>query len=157
MKRYRERVSGYLREGPGGVNLEKWGLYASLAGGAYLLWQLYQTITNPNKGTAFEGTGVVGTAANVMNQVSGGLPEKIGRALGGGLYSLFNPGSADRAISPTFMVYFPSENALHAIPSNQVSNGGVFSYGSQRYRIVILKTVQTMPNGVRFSKVAMPL
>jgi hypothetical protein len=39
-----------------------------------------------NKGTAYEGAGVVGTLGNVTNQVSGGLLGNIGSWLGGAIF-----------------------------------------------------------------------
>lgn len=42
------------------------------------------------RGTAFEGTGVVGTLAAGVNAASGGLLEKAGSSIGGWLFDLLN-------------------------------------------------------------------
>lgn len=40
-------------------------------------------VANPNKGTDFEDTGVIGTLGNVANTASGGLLARFGSFLGG--------------------------------------------------------------------------
>jgi hypothetical protein len=53
--------------------------------------QAAAAIADVNKGTAYEGTGVVGTLGNAANQVSGGVLADAGTSLGGWLYEFMNP------------------------------------------------------------------
>lgn len=46
------------------------------------------SIAELNKGTPYEGFGVVGTLGNATNQALGGLPERIGGWIGGKLADL---------------------------------------------------------------------
>lgn len=50
-----------------------------------------QAVADVNKGTAYEGTGVVGTLGNAANQASGGLFESIGSWLGNTVYDVTHP------------------------------------------------------------------
>jgi len=44
-----------------------------------------KAVAEVNKGTVYEGAGVVGTLGNATNQLSGGFFERIGSAIGGKL------------------------------------------------------------------------
>jgi len=44
-----------------------------------------KAVADVNKGTSYEGAGVVGTLGNVSNELSGGFFERIGSAIGGKL------------------------------------------------------------------------
>jgi hypothetical protein len=44
-----------------------------------------KAVGDVNKGTSYEGAGVVGTLGNVTNQVSGGFFERLGSSIGGAL------------------------------------------------------------------------
>lgn len=46
-------------------------------------------VANVNKGTAYEGSGVVGTLGNAANQASGGVLQSIGESIGGKLFDWF--------------------------------------------------------------------
>jgi hypothetical protein len=50
-----------------------------------------QAVADVNKGTPYEGAGVVGTAGNIANQVSGGVLADIGSWLGGKVYDITHP------------------------------------------------------------------
>ena len=50
-----------------------------------------QAVADVNKGTAYEGTGVVGTLGNAANQASGGVFENIGSWLGNKVYDITHP------------------------------------------------------------------
>lgn len=56
--------------------------------------QAAAAIADVNKGTPYEGTGVVGTLGNAANQVSGGWLADQGTQLGGWLYEVLNPSAA---------------------------------------------------------------
>ena len=46
------------------------------------------------EGTPYAGAGVLGTVGAATNAVLGGVPQKIGEALGGWLFDLTHPGQA---------------------------------------------------------------
>ena len=54
-----------------------------------------------NKGTAYEGAGVVGTLGNVTNQASGGFFERIGSKIGGALADIADARRTKIAPEPT--------------------------------------------------------
>ena len=50
-----------------------------------------QAVADVNKGTPYEGAGVVGTLGNAANQVSGGVLADFGSWLGGKVYDITHP------------------------------------------------------------------
>jgi hypothetical protein len=58
-------------------------------------------IANVNAGTPYEGSGVVGTLGNAVNQASGGTLQTLGESIGGWVYELFNPYDPNAATDAT--------------------------------------------------------
>jgi hypothetical protein len=70
-------------------------LLVGLAGvGIYLVYRSVKgtvtAVANVNKGTPYEGTGVVGTLGNAANTASGGTLASLGSWLGGKFFTLVN-------------------------------------------------------------------
>ncbi len=103
--------------------------------GVFVVFKLLDKALNFNKGTPYEGAGAVGTAANIANQVSGGVLAKAGAAFGRALYDWTHPGSAGEALY--YSVTFP-DGQKHAIASGDVAKNGTFTYKTgARFRIVV--------------------
>lgn len=103
--RYASRAGGYLREGPGGVNLEKVATYALLALGLYIGYKVY-------KGARAVGD-AVGTAreyasAGVTNAIEWFFPLDIGEMT-------------------YYAVQFPDGNR-HAVGSRAIDSKGYFTF-----------------------------
>lgn len=71
-----------------------------------------------NKGTPYEGAGVVGTLGNVTNQVSGGFFERIGSSIGGALADLKDAATRRTETAPAPITFTPR--------SAEVSSGSKF-------------------------------
>jgi hypothetical protein len=134
MDTFKERAGQYLREAPGGLNLEKIAVYSALAFGFYVIYKSWRI------GAA------VGSALN-----------SAGSAAGRGLYDLFHPNAGQRATSVSFVVWFPNEKTFHAVDSLDVSDRGVFSRNGIRYQMVSLKTPKPAPGGRTINKMAIRL
>lgn len=60
-----------------------------------------EAIANPNEGTPFEDTGIVGTLGNITDQASGGIFGRIGSAIGVFFSGpLFDKRTIDEVIGP---------------------------------------------------------
>lgn len=70
-----------------------------------------------NKGTSYEGAGVVGTLGNVTNQVSGGFLERVGSSIGGALADLKDAATRRTKTAPAPTTFTP--RAI-AVKSDQV-------------------------------------
>lgn len=57
-------------------------LLAGLALGGYYAFKRLDAKTDINRGTAFEGTGAIGTLGNITDKASGGILSRFGRAVG---------------------------------------------------------------------------
>ena len=90
--------------------------------------KLLTALKNVNKGTPYEGAGVVGTVGNVTNQVLGGLPKQLGETIA----SWVAPG--DDTENVYYTVIFP-DNSRHAVGASTVDSSGYFTYSSKRYRL----------------------
>lgn len=108
---------------------------ALLAGGGFLLYKAVRGILDINKGTPYQGAGPVGTAANIMNQVSGGTLAAAGSWLGTKLYDWTHSGGS-AGLSTVYVVAFPNGTS-HAINPNQVNSDGRFMYESRVYQIKV--------------------
>jgi len=106
------------------ATIENWLLIAGGLGLAYVLYQIYQTVTNPNKGTPYEGYGLPGTIAHGVNILTGGAPEAIGNWTGGAIYDWLNPPTTPGV---TYVVAFP-DGSSHAIDPATVDPSGNFAY-----------------------------
>lgn len=108
------------------------GAAAILGALAFAAYKVYGFISDPNKGTAYEGNGsiltvpgAVATLGNVTNQVLGGLPQSAGEALGSGLYSFFHPN--ETGSSTTYLFTFP-DGSKGAVDSSQLDGAANFTY-----------------------------
>ena len=111
-------------------DFERFLLIAGLGVGGYLLYKIWNTATNPNAGTPYEGTGIVGTAANIMNQASGGALAATGTSIGGTLFQWINPAPGGPMIYYTTL--FP-DGTSNAVPSTSVDSNGNFTYNGAAY------------------------
>lgn len=111
-------------------NFERLLLVAGLGVGGYLLYKLYNTVTNPNAGTPYEGTGIVGTAANILNTASGGALAATGTSISGALFNWFNPNPAGTMVFYT--TQFP-DGTMNAVPSDTLDGQGNFNYNGAAY------------------------
>jgi hypothetical protein len=103
-------------------------LYAAgITAGAIILYNVYRKVTNPNAGTTYEGTGIVGTVANAANQASGGLFQKIGDSIANLFSPSYTPGT-------DYIVQF--SNGRFAIPAASVTPDGFFTFRGARFRMV---------------------
>ena len=133
--RYAHRAGGYLREAPGGVNLEKVATYAALALAVYVVWKIYRAGKAVTKaaGAAAEAAGE--KVANVLEWIR---PFDIGDML-------------------YFAVKFP-DGSTHSVGSRQVDSNGYFTftpaasykgnpaYAGKRFRLAIDRNVKTGTN-----------
>lgn len=69
-------------------------------------------VAEVNKGTPYEGAGVVGTLGNVTNQVSGGLFERIGSSIGGALADLKDAATRRTKTAPAPTTFTPRSVAV---------------------------------------------
>lgn len=79
------------------------------------------------EGTAYEGTGVVGTVGAAVNEVSGGTLQTIGETVS----SWFAP--KDTTDNLYYVAVFP-DGARHSIAGSRVAKDGTFMYNGLRYR-----------------------
>lgn len=105
---------GFIEKNPVTVGLAIVGV---LGIAAYSLYKFFDI----NKGTPYEGSGAVGTLANLTNQVLGGVPQALGDALG----SAFAPDESGANLTYTFT--FPN-GTKGAVNSNAVNSQGNFNY-----------------------------
>jgi hypothetical protein len=115
MSTLRERAGGYLREAPGGVNLEKFAVYAALAFALYSVYKVYR------------GTKAVTDALH-----------NAGSAAGSAIFDWFHPDQVGETIFYT--VQFP-DGSKHAIASRAVGSDGGFLFNNVRYRIRVDKSI----------------
>lgn len=108
------RASGYLREGPGGVNLEKILFYAALLGGAYLAWKTWK-----------------------LKQALAVPLNAAGSAIGGKLADWFIPTPGE---STFYNVEFP-DKSRRAVPASSVSTDGRFLMNNVLYRLAVDKSI----------------
>jgi hypothetical protein len=119
-----------------------------LAGGAafvvvgFIGWQVYKKIRDFNKGTPYEGAGVIGTLGNATDKVLGGAPSAVGGAVGRALYDWFHPVEADSMITYTFDIEgapytFADGKVLSrgAVNAEDVDGKGYFHYHGERMRL----------------------
>jgi hypothetical protein len=126
--RYASRASRYLRQGIGGVNLEKVLTLAAIGGALYLGWKLYKAIS------------AVGNFAGEAGKVGKAVTDAIGGALGRGLYSLFNRNDPEYSGVSGYIVFFPDQGGVFKYISKEaVSKDGFFQLGGRYYDLVKLK------------------
>ncbi len=114
-----------------------------LAVGGVLVWKFWDKLSNINKGTPYEGAGVVGTAGNAVNQALGGVPQSVGEAIGSGLFTLVN-GDYESGDVEFYTTNFP-DGSRHAIKVDSVDSDGSFRYLGVGY------TMTTDRNGQHFA------
>lgn len=107
-------VYGFIEKNPIAVGV---AVVAVLGVAAYTVYR----VLDINKGTPYEGGGVVGTLGNLTNQVLGGAPQAIGEALG----SAFAPDESGANL--TYAFTFP-DGTRGAVNSNAVDSQGYFNY-----------------------------
>jgi hypothetical protein len=71
-----------------------------------------KAVADVNKGTSYEGAGVVGTLGNITNQASGGFFERLGSSIGGALADIADGRRTKTAPAPT--TFQPLTNAVSA-------------------------------------------
>lgn len=69
-------------------------------------------VANVNKGTSYEGAGVVGTLGNATNQLSGGFLERIGSGIGGALADLKDAATRRTKTAPAPTGFAPRSVAV---------------------------------------------
>lgn len=95
-------------------------------GAAYAIYRVVDAIMNPNRGTAFEGAGAVGTLGNITNQVLGGVPAKVGESIG---EALFNLTHKEYENADTLIFTFKSTGKKGAVNADEVdASTGLFTY-----------------------------
>ena len=107
------------------------GVVASVAVAAWYFWD---KLANFNKGTAYEGTGAVGTLGNVANQLSGGALQTAGETLSRWTYDLFN---SDEIGETTFYTVTFPDGQRHAVGASTVSKSGTFTYNGKAYTLYV--------------------
>jgi hypothetical protein len=121
--------------------------------GAWVAWRIFEKVTNPNKGTAYEGSGAVGTLGNVVNTALGGAPEAVGEAIGGTIFDWFNP---DPGVDTYLAVRLPDGTRISVhgsdkfptVPGKPVMDSqGRFEYEGRLYRTYIDKAT-----GLRYAQ-----
>jgi hypothetical protein len=127
------------------------GIAASVAG---LAWKFWDKITNFNKGTAFEGTGAIGTLGNATNQLLGGAPAAIGETLSRWTYDLLNSDDNDNVSVTPFNVTYP-DGVKRPVYPNEISKSGTFlattKYGANPYAGKTL-TIYVDATGKKYAK-----
>jgi hypothetical protein len=101
---------------------------------AYAVYRVVDKVLNPNKGTPYEGGGLVGTLGNITNAVSGGKLAEAGSAIGTGLYDFIH---GDEEISDTLIFTFVATGLKGAVEADAVDRSGNFIYykDGKRYRL----------------------
>lgn len=110
------------------MNIPKAPIYVYIGAGlvaAYAVYRVVDKVLNPNRGTAFEGGGVIGTLGNVANTALGGAPAAIGGAIGSKLYDLVGE---DFRNSDTFTFTFEGTSNKGAVEADSVRPDGTFEY-----------------------------
>ncbi len=101
-----------------------WVTLAAVAGG--IVYAVYKSFTNFNKGTPYEGTGAVGTLGNVADQLSGGVLSATGSAIGTTLYDWTH---SDESVTATTLIFTFKDTGLKgAVNEDQVDPLGFFNY-----------------------------
>jgi hypothetical protein len=104
-----------------------------VVGGGYVALRLLDKFAGINKGTPYEGSGVVGTAANLANQASGGALAATGSWIGRTLYDFVNPSSPRGQVFYTFTL---PDGSRGSVDSADVRNG-LFVRRGARYRLKV--------------------
>lgn len=125
--RYASRAGGYLREGVGGVNIERVLTLLALAGGLYVGWKVLM------------GIRAVGNFASDAGTAAKAVTDAIGGAIGRGLYTLFHPNDPEYSGVSGYIVYFPDEKVFKYIGKEVVDKQGGFQIGGKFYDMVKLK------------------
>lgn len=113
--------------------LPSWVIPAGVfVAGGWLLYRVIKGILDINKDTPYEGGGAVGTAANVMNQISGGLLAAGGALFGRSLYDWTHPNTPGSMTY--YKVTFPG-GATHAIGNADIGSDNQITYSGLRYKI----------------------
>jgi len=105
------------------------GVVASVAVAAWYFWD---KLMDFNKGTAYEGTGAVGTLGNVANQLSGGALQTAGETLSRWTYDLLH--TDELGDMTYYTVTFP-DGARHAIGASLLSKSGTFMYDGKTWTL----------------------
>jgi len=84
--------------------------------------QAAAAIADVNKGTPYEGAGVVGTLGNVVNQASGGTLADVGESIGGWLYDWLHP--YDPNAPPATAADVPLQTRKQAVSDNYWDDAG---------------------------------
>lgn len=101
---------------------------------AYGVWYVIDKITNPNRGTAYEGTGALGTLGNVTDKVLGGAPSALGSAIGSKLYDIIGS-DPDESYYLDYTFKFANGTG-GAINSGKVAPDWSFTYkDGKRYKL----------------------
>lgn len=102
------------------------GIGAAVLG---VLYVVYKSLTDFNKGTPYEGTGAVGTLGNVADQLSGGALSSAGSAIGIALFDLTH---SDYANSMNYTFKFSADPSIGGqIEADRVDEDtGIFTYHS---------------------------
>lgn len=90
---------------------------------------IFSGVSDVNKGTPFEGSGVVGTIGNATNTVLGGAPAAVGEKISRFFFPM------DDATENLFYVATFPDGQRHAVPSLTVNAQGFFYRGGVRYRL----------------------
>lgn len=106
-----------------------------LAGAAYAIYRLIDGLLNPNRGTAFEGTGPIGTLGNVVDKTLGGAPSAVGGAIGRKLYDLIH--SSEEIDDITYLFTIIPGDKKGAVNSHDVQSNGRFEYNGKTYVLKI--------------------
>lgn len=109
---------------------------AVVAGAGYVALRLLDKFAGINKGTPYEGSGVVGTAANIANKASGGALAAAGGFIGRALYDFVNPSSPRGQVFWTFTL---PDGTRGAVDSADVK-GGLFVRRGARFRLKVDST-----------------
>ena len=111
-------------------------IIGGIAAGAMVLYffgrAIFSALKDFNKGTPYEGAGVLGTLGNAADKLSGGTLSAAGESLGETLFNWFGP--ATPAMDVYYTVTFP-DGARHAIHAPDVDRNGYFTYGGVKYRM----------------------
>jgi hypothetical protein len=137
---YAGRASGYLREGYGGVNVEKILTYAVLAGVVYFGWKIYK------------GTKAVADFAGDAGTVLKAGTDAVGGAIGRGLYDLFHPDQDYSGVSG-YVTYFTDSKTVAYVDKKALDADGGFAVKGKFYDLIKMKTPVpfTYPNGKKIA------